>query len=78
VRSVRRILPDEAVHRLPDEIGMTDVPCVLLDQVDQDPPQAGCLAAVVGDPRGQPIRATVGQRLGDRERERATASCQSA
>ena len=39
--SPRRILPDESVHGLPDEIRMADMPRVLLDQVDQDAPQAG-------------------------------------
>ncbi len=39
--SARRVLPGEPVHRLPDEVGMADVPRVLLDQVDQDAPQAG-------------------------------------
>ena len=44
---------------------MADVPRVLLDHVDQETPQAGCLTEVVGDPRGQPIQAAVGQRLRD-------------
>src|SRR6478672_2302557 len=39
-QSVRRILPGEPVDRLPDEVGMADVPGVLLDEVDQDAPQA--------------------------------------
>jgi hypothetical protein len=38
---VRRIHPDEPVDGLPDEIGMTDMPRILFDQVDQNAPQAG-------------------------------------
>ncbi len=34
-------LADEAVHRLPDEVGMAVVAGVLLDHVDQDVAQAG-------------------------------------
>src|SRR5215470_11089010 len=44
-RSARRILPGEPVDGLPDEVGMADVPRVLLDGVDHDAPQAGRLAA---------------------------------
>ena len=54
---------------------MADVPCVLLDRVDQDAPQAGWLS-----PSGVPdqlVQAADGQRLVTTERERATASCQS-
>jgi hypothetical protein len=39
--SAGRVLPDDPVDRLPDQVGVADVPCVLLDQVDQDLPQAG-------------------------------------
>ena len=42
---------------------MADVPCVLLDQVDQDAPQAGWLSPF-GVP-GQLVQAAGGQRLGD-------------
>ena len=35
------ILPREPVYRFPDEVGVADVARVLLDQVDQDAPQAG-------------------------------------
>ena len=63
---VRRILADEAVHRLADEVGMAHVSRVLLDQIDQHPPQVGCLAAGVADARGQVIHATVGQRIAER------------
>jgi hypothetical protein len=37
----RRVLPDEAVHRLPDEVGVADVPRILLDRVNEDTTQAG-------------------------------------
>lgn len=36
-----RILADEPVHRLANEVGVADVAGVLLDQVDQEAPQAG-------------------------------------
>jgi hypothetical protein len=39
--SAGRVLADDPVDRLPDQVGVADVPCVLLDQVDQDPAQAG-------------------------------------
>src|ERR1017187_9609220 len=61
-----RLLPGEPVHRCPEEVGMADVPRVLLDQVEQDPPQAGCPAVGPGAP-GQLLQAAVGQRLRDRE-----------
>jgi hypothetical protein len=35
-----RVLPDEPVHGLPDEVGVPDVPRVLLDQVHENAPQA--------------------------------------
>src|SRR5690348_17406342 len=63
--SVRRILPGEPVDRLPDEVGMADVPGVLLDEVDQDAPQAGCLTAGAAPP-GQLPQAAGDQRLADR------------
>src|ERR1035438_7861014 len=62
--SARRLLPGEPVHRLPEEVGMAVVPGVLLDQVEQDPSQAGCPAVGQGAP-GQPVQAAVGQRLRD-------------
>jgi hypothetical protein len=55
---------------------MAVVPGVLLDQVTHDPPQAGG-PAIGPDAAGQPVQASVGQRLRTRDRERATASCQS-
>lgn len=33
----RRVLSDQAVHRLSDEIGMAEVPGVLLDEIEQHP-----------------------------------------
>ena len=60
--SARRIVPDEPVHRLPDEVGMADVPRVLLDQVDQETPQAGCPTVGPGA-LGQLVQAAVGQHL---------------
>ena len=39
---VLRVLADEPVDRLTDEVGMTDVSGVLLDGVDQESPQAPC------------------------------------
>jgi hypothetical protein len=57
--------PDESVHGLPDEVGMAVVPRVLLDHVDHDAPQAGCLTTDAGV-RAQRVQAAVGQRLRDR------------
>jgi hypothetical protein len=37
----RRVLTDKPVHRLPDEVGVPHVARVLLDHVDEQPPQAG-------------------------------------
>jgi hypothetical protein len=53
VLTARRVLPDEPVNRLSDEVGMTGVPRILLDQVDQDPPQAGCPTEI---PLRRPLR----------------------
>jgi hypothetical protein len=39
--SALRLLADEPVHGLPDEVGMAGVARVLLDQIDQDATQAG-------------------------------------
>jgi hypothetical protein len=44
--------------------GMVVVPRVLLDQVDQDPSQAGCVTVGPGAPGG-PLQAAVGARLRD-------------
>src|SRR5688572_20110814 len=65
VRTVRRILAGEPVDRLPDQVSVAIVPRVLLDQVDQDPPQAGRLT-VWGREPAQMVQATVRQRLGKR------------
>src|SRR6266487_3909854 len=43
---------------------MAVVPRVLLDQMEQDPSQAGCPTVGPGAP-GQPLQAAVGQRLRD-------------
>src|SRR5437588_12697547 len=37
----RRVLADETVDGLADEVGVADVTCVLLDEVGEDAPQAG-------------------------------------
>ena len=63
-RSVDGIFTDEAIHRLADEIGVTDVARVLLDHVDQQPAQAWRTAIGPGSP-GQTVQAAVGQRLGN-------------
>src|SRR5262249_7909714 len=57
-----RLLPGEPAPRLRDEVGMAVVPGVLLDHVDQDPPQAGRPPVGPGAP-GQPPQAAIGQRL---------------
>jgi hypothetical protein len=48
------------VDRLPDKVGGAVVLRVLLDQVDEDPSQAGCLSAGPDAP-GKPIQTAVGQ-----------------
>jgi hypothetical protein len=58
-RSPRRIVPDESVYRLPDEVGMPIVPRVLLDHVDQDVAQAGQFVAA------PPLRTALGQGRGE-------------
>src|SRR6266567_2141307 len=62
--SARRLLAGEPVHRLPEEVGMAVVPRVLLDQMEQDPSQAGCPTVGPGAP-GQPLQAAVGHCLRD-------------
>src|SRR5262252_9475631 len=54
----RRLLPGEPVHRLPEEVGMAVVPRVLLDQVEQDPSQAGCPTVGPGAP-GESLQAAL-------------------
>jgi len=39
----RRVLAHQPVHRLADQVGLTVVAGVLVDQVDHDPPQVGLL-----------------------------------
>src|SRR5258708_391572 len=60
-----RILSDEPVYRFPDQVGVADVPRVLLDDVDQQTPQAGCPTVGPGAP-DQLIQPAAGQRLCDR------------
>ena len=38
--SAGRVLPREPVHRLPEKVGMTDMPGVLLDHVDHETAEA--------------------------------------
>ena len=59
-----RIFSDETVHRLPDEIGVADMPRVLLDQVDENAPEAGGSTIRPGA-SGQLLQASFRQRLGD-------------
>jgi hypothetical protein len=64
--AARPVLPDQPVHRRPQQVGMPVVPPVLPDQADHDPAQAGGLTAGVSAP-AQPPQAAVGQRLGDQQ-----------
>ena len=63
--ALRRVLPDQSVNGLAEEVDVTNVPGVLVMQVDEHPPG-------IGDPVGgdgefhQPVQAAVGQHLGDR------------
>jgi hypothetical protein len=41
VPSGRRVLADQSVHSLAEQVGVPGVPTVLLDQVAQEPTQAG-------------------------------------
>jgi hypothetical protein len=61
---LRRVLADQPVDRLADQIGMAGVTGVLLDQVDDHAAQVGRLGPV-GD-RERAIEATVGECLVDR------------
>ena len=47
--AVSGILSDESVDRLPDQVGMTYVACILLNRVHQEPSQAGCPAVGPGE-----------------------------
>jgi len=47
--SPRRILPDEAVDRLADQVGVANVPRVLLNHVEDQPAHVGVVAVVVSD-----------------------------
>ena len=59
--AIRRVLTDPAVNSLADQVGMTGVPAVLLDQVADEPAQAG-LATVGPGHVDQLIEPAVGQR----------------
>ena len=73
----RRVLPDEAVHGLAQQVGVPGVPAVLLDQVADEPAQAGVPAVVVGDV-DELVEPAVGQRRVHLARDRSTAPSQSA
>src|SRR6266571_5474016 len=57
------ILSDKPIDRLPDEVGMAHVACVLLDHVNEEPSQAGGPAVGPGA-GGEPVQAAGGDRLG--------------
>jgi hypothetical protein len=57
----RRVLTDKPVHRLPDEVSVPHMARVLLDHVDEQPPQAGGAAVARG---GGVVQSAVGKRLG--------------
>jgi len=50
------ILSDKPIDRLPDEVGMAHVACVLLDHVNEEPSQAGGPAVGPGA-GGEPVQA---------------------
>ena len=70
---VRRVLPDAAVDRLPQQVGMAGVPAVLLDHVADQPAQVGAPAVGDVDPQVEALAAGQGRRP-RAGRERATAS----
>src|SRR3954447_25669067 len=59
-----RVLSDQAVDGLADEVGVTGVPRVLLDEVDQHPAQTGRNAVLPGRAPGE-VETAVGERLGE-------------
>ena len=75
--SGRRVLADPAVDGLAEQVGVAGVPAVLLDQVADEPAQAGVVA--VGPPTwtswSSPPSASAAS---SRARERSTAPSQSA
>ncbi len=74
--SRRRVLPDHAVDRLAEEVGVAGVPGVLLDHVYEHAADARGLS-VGPDELGEPARVAVGQHHGEVGAERATLSSQS-
>src|SRR5829696_4947279 len=62
---LRWVLPDQAVDRLPEQVGVTDVAGVLVVQVDQETPDIGRLTGL-----GLERRRLVEPTLGDRGRPR--------
>src|SRR3712207_1573112 len=48
-RARRGVLADPPVHHLAQQVGVASVPAVLLDQVADEPAQAGVPALVVGE-----------------------------
>jgi hypothetical protein len=59
-----RVLADQAVQRLPDQVGVPVVPRVLVDHVDDQPAEVHALIGCVA-PHHQLTQVTAGQRLGD-------------
>ena len=63
--SLRRVFADQTVDRLAEQVGMADVPGVLVMQVDEYPPRVRCPVRVEGEPHGA-IETTIGDDLIDR------------
>ena len=74
----RRVLADAPVDDLAQQVGVAGVPAVLLDQVEQQPPQVAWLpvGVAVGDRPVQARRRPA--RSSSRSRDRATAPSQAA
>jgi len=60
VPSSRRVLTDQSVHRLAEQVGVPGVPAILLDQVAEEPAQAGMATVGPGDV-DEPVESAVGQ-----------------
>jgi hypothetical protein len=60
VPSGRRVLADQAVHGLPEEVSVPGMPAVLLDQVAKQPAQAG-MSTIGGGCMNELVQAAVGQ-----------------
>ena len=73
----RRVLTDEAVHRLAEQIGVPGVPAVLLDQVADQPAKAG-VAAVGPDTWTSWSSPPSARAASSRARDRSTAPSQNA